>query len=173
MKTNFIDFDVLAVGPIAPEISASFDLFWNSREAYPGEALLQNFKGHDLLNELREEIQQLLAENEALLVEFQTHHQDWNNYLQDLPRTLFTGTARVIYDEPLVGEDTPPVQLIESIGELALDARQEILVSTPYNIWIVPLLTPLKTILSRIPIGLVLTILIGSVCLSLVLDFYL
>ena len=104
---NFVDFDVLALGPIAPEVSASFDLFWNSREAYPGEALLQNFKGQDLLTELREEIQLKLVENEALLVEFQTPNQDWNDYLQDMARNIVTGTAKVIYDEPLVGEDTP------------------------------------------------------------------
>lgn len=104
---NFVDFDVLALGPIAPEVSASFDLFWNSREAYPGEALLQNFKGQDLLTELREEIQLQLVENEALLVEFQTPNQDWNDYLQDMARNIVTGTAKVIYDEPLVGEDTP------------------------------------------------------------------
>jgi len=48
-KHNFTDFDVLAVGPIAPEVSTSFDIYWNSDEAYPGEALLQNFKGQDLL----------------------------------------------------------------------------------------------------------------------------
>lgn len=131
---NFVDFDVLALGPIAPEVSASFDLFWNSREAYPGEALLQNFKGQDLLTELREEIQLKLVENEALLVEFLTPNQDWNDYPQDLARNIVTGTAKVIYDEPLVGEDTPPVQLIESIGALALDARQELLVSSPYFI---------------------------------------
>jgi putative cardiolipin synthase len=48
-KHNFTDFGVLAVGPIAPEVSTSFDIYWNSDEAYPGEALLQNFKGQDLL----------------------------------------------------------------------------------------------------------------------------
>jgi putative cardiolipin synthase len=73
-KHNFIDFDILALGPIAPEVSFSFDIYWNSREAYPGEALLKNYK------------------------------------------------------------DTPPVQLIESLDKLTLDAQQEILVSTPYFI---------------------------------------
>jgi putative cardiolipin synthase len=133
-KHNFIDFDVLGVGPIAPEVSSSFDLYWNSREAYPGEALLKNLKDQDLLTELREEIRQILVKNENLLVEFQQQHQDWDNYLEELARNMFTGTARVIYDEPLVGEDTPPVQLIESLDELTLDAQQEVLVSTPYFI---------------------------------------
>jgi putative cardiolipin synthase len=67
-------------------------------------------------------------------VEFQQHGKDWGNYLQELSRNMVTGTAKVVYDEPLVGEDTPPVQLIESVGELALDARQDILISTPYFI---------------------------------------
>lgn len=133
-KHNFIDFDLLAVGPIAPEVSSSFDLFWNSREAYPGEALLENFKDQDLLTELRKEILQLLVKNEKMLVEFQQQPRDWNDYLQELSRNIFIGRARVIYDEPWVGEDTPPVQLVETLGELALGARQEIFISTPYFI---------------------------------------
>ena len=32
---NFVDLDVLAAGPIVPELSASFDVFWNSDYVYP------------------------------------------------------------------------------------------------------------------------------------------
>ena len=32
---NFIDLDVIAAGAIVPELSASFDAFWNSKFAYP------------------------------------------------------------------------------------------------------------------------------------------
>jgi cardiolipin synthase C len=32
---NFIDLDVVAAGAIVPELSASFDAFWNSKYAYP------------------------------------------------------------------------------------------------------------------------------------------
>ena len=32
---NFIDFDLLLGGPIVPELSHWFDLYWNSTEAYP------------------------------------------------------------------------------------------------------------------------------------------
>src|ERR1700682_1119878 len=34
-KYNFIDLDVVAAGAIVPQLSASFDAFWNSRYAYP------------------------------------------------------------------------------------------------------------------------------------------
>src|ERR1700686_2340057 len=32
---NFIDLDVVAAGPVVPQLSASFDAFWNSKYAYP------------------------------------------------------------------------------------------------------------------------------------------
>jgi phosphatidylserine/phosphatidylglycerophosphate/cardiolipin synthase-like enzyme len=34
-NSNFIDLDVVAAGPIVPQLSASFDAFWNSKYAYP------------------------------------------------------------------------------------------------------------------------------------------
>jgi len=43
-KHNFTDFDVVAFGPVARKVSASFDIYWNNQWAYPGEALLQNYK---------------------------------------------------------------------------------------------------------------------------------
>ena len=33
--SNFIDLDVVGAGPIVPQLSASFDAFWNSKYAYP------------------------------------------------------------------------------------------------------------------------------------------
>src|SRR5271170_1766004 len=35
LHNNFIDLDVVAAGVIVPELSASFDAFWNSPYAYP------------------------------------------------------------------------------------------------------------------------------------------
>jgi len=34
-RSNFIDLDVVAAGPIVPQLSNSFDAFWNSKYAYP------------------------------------------------------------------------------------------------------------------------------------------
>src|SRR5271165_7133793 len=34
-RSNFIDLDVVAAGPVVPQLSASFDAFWNSKYAYP------------------------------------------------------------------------------------------------------------------------------------------
>ena len=133
-KHNFTDFDVVAFGPVAKKVSASFDIYWNNQWAYPGEALLQNYKGQELLPQLLEELQEQLAKNEKLLVEFQQQNQDWHNLILKLAPKMKNGTARVIYDEPLIGEDIPPVQLVESLGELTVNAQHELLISTPYFI---------------------------------------
>ena len=38
-KYNFLDLDVMTAGAVVPEISRSFDRFWNSDPAYPGQEL--------------------------------------------------------------------------------------------------------------------------------------
>jgi putative cardiolipin synthase len=133
-KQNFTDFDVLAIGPVAKKVSASFDIYWNNQWSYPGDALLQNYKDQELLPILREELQELLSKNEELLVEFQQQNPDWNSMLVKLADNIKDGSARVIYDEPLVGEKIPPAQLIETLGELTVNTRHELLISTPYFI---------------------------------------
>ncbi len=40
VEMEFADLDVLAVGPIVGEVTASFDLYWNNALAYPRRALL-------------------------------------------------------------------------------------------------------------------------------------
>ena len=133
-KHNFTDFDVVAFGPVAKKVSSSFDIYWNNQWAYPGEALLQNYKNQKLLPLLREKLQEELVKNEKLLVEFQQQNQDWNTLLLELEQNMKNGTSRVIYDKPLVAEDIPPVQLVETLGELAVNAQHELLISTPYFI---------------------------------------
>ncbi len=133
-KHNFTDFDVVAFGPVAKKVSAAFDLYWNNQWAYPGEALLQNYKNQELLPDLLEELDEELVKNEHLLVEFDELAKDQAALLVQLEKNKKSGTAKVIYDEPLIGEEIPPAQLIESLGELARDAQHELLISTPYFI---------------------------------------
>jgi cardiolipin synthase C len=40
-QSNFIDLDVIAAGSVVPQLSDSFDAFWNSRYAYPIASLAQ------------------------------------------------------------------------------------------------------------------------------------
>lgn len=40
-RGNFVDFDVLAAGAVVPELSRSFDAYWNSAYAYPARAVIR------------------------------------------------------------------------------------------------------------------------------------
>ena len=40
-ENNFVDLDVLAAGPVVPQLSASFDAFWNSHYSYPIATLVR------------------------------------------------------------------------------------------------------------------------------------
>ncbi len=131
-KQNFVDFDVLATGEIVPRVSFSFDLFWNSDGAYPGEGLIRNHPDPGLLQKLRDELDEEIEDHRELLAAFGKEALDTGRMLAALKDGLYTGTADVIYDRPLVGKDMPPVQLIESLRKLTRDAQMEILASTPY-----------------------------------------
>ena len=102
-KQNFVDFDVLAVGEIVPRIAFSFDLFWNSDGAYPGEGLIQNHPDPDLLDKLLRTLDEGLADQRDLLIAFVDESLDAERMLDTLRREMYTGTADVIYDRPLVG----------------------------------------------------------------------
>jgi len=39
-RNNFIDMDVLVVGPVVRQLASIFDVYWNSREAYPVETIV-------------------------------------------------------------------------------------------------------------------------------------
>ena len=133
-KHNFIDLDVAAAGPVARDVSESFDIYWNSGWAYPGKGLAGDVADKDLLSELRKTLAERLDKAKKLLTSFPLERQTWDDQISLFADNLDPGTAEVVYDEPLIGEDMPPVQLTESLGEVAGDARKEVLISSPYFI---------------------------------------
>src|SRR6185369_14034692 len=49
-KSNFVDLDVLAVGRIVRDMSASFDRYWNDELAYPMQSLVPARELEELRN---------------------------------------------------------------------------------------------------------------------------
>lgn len=43
-KTLFLDYDVLAIGKVVPDIYQAFDIYWNSKEAVPAENILDHYE---------------------------------------------------------------------------------------------------------------------------------
>ena len=96
----FGDLDVMAIGPVARRVSASFDQYWNSELAYPVTLL----KGRD---PTQEEIDTQFASLEAFIAE-----QQDSEYLQALKNSSLAnklrqrrvtwswGRAEVVSDDP-------------------------------------------------------------------------
>ena len=131
---NFMDTDVVAAGPIARDVSRAFDNYWNSKWAYPGEALAGSGSSEDMLSEFRERFQEELAHAKKYLQSFPSEPETWDGHLPQFAELMKIGTATVVYDEPWLGADTPPVQLVESIDGIGKDAQEEILIISPYFI---------------------------------------
>lgn len=97
---HFRDLDVIAIGPVVPKISAMFDAYWNSDEAYPVTAYTSVQAGPDDLARLRAR----LARDARAFAE-----SDYaGEVLEELPNgpsadrkgRWFWGAATLIADDP-------------------------------------------------------------------------
>ena len=126
-RSNFIDLDVVAAGPIVPQLSASFDAFWNSKYAYPIASLAAPVP----VEALPPPPPLALAESGSagdgnwLARELDAHelHLTWV-------------AATVLADRPakIASESSPDqeVTIANNIAALMRSAQQEVVVISPY-----------------------------------------
>lgn len=58
-ETLFLDYDILAIGKVVPDIYQAFDLYWNSKESIPSEYVLDHkdtVTYHSSIERLKEEL---------------------------------------------------------------------------------------------------------------------
>ncbi len=128
----FADFDVLAFGPVVPQVSASFDRYWNSQLAIPIEDLagsdqlspgISEFEARDVR---REEKIYREALNMELVRKLATGQQP-----------LFVADGRVLADDPeklqaAVGVEN--MRLAAELGQILSAAKSEVIFVTPYYV---------------------------------------
>lgn len=138
LKTDsvFVDFDVLAVGPIAAEISKSFDEYWNHSRSVPIAQFIDD-KGKEDLETVRADIAEAFDDIYDTVYEQALDSQ----LLKDLManrRSFFVGQARVLADSP----DKLINQINETHMRLAMDLRDVILSAKKEAIFISPYYVP-------------------------------
>jgi putative cardiolipin synthase len=131
----FSDLDVLAIGPVVKEVSASFDKYWNDELAYPATAL----RG-------KEPTPQEIELKHQQLYEFIVQHRD-SAYVQsleksDLANTIRRGQVRydwgeadVIYDQPEKLQhdfDETQYHLAPKLAPYFEGVTQELIIFSPY-----------------------------------------
>ncbi len=137
LKTGsvFVDFDVLAMGPIAADISASFDEFWNHSRAVPMEQITAKGIDEDL-----ETVRAHIAEEFDATYDTVYKQALESQLLQDLMadrQPLFPADARVLSDSPdkLINEiSEEQMRLATDLREVLLSADEEIIFISPYYV---------------------------------------
>ena len=134
-KSVFVDFDVVAMGPIAAEISKSFDQYWNHSRAVPIEQFAKTRKKEDL-----ETVRADVAAELDDIYETVYRRALNSRLLQDLiadRRLLFVGPARVLADNPdkLTHEIAEEhMQLVKDLSEIVRLAQKEVIFISPYYV---------------------------------------
>jgi putative cardiolipin synthase len=132
---NFTDLDLMGVGPVARDVGAAFDDYWNSEFALPVAALVEPQTGPDAgLDALRERAKTAVEEFK------QTH------YAEALRRTVLEqidleaselawADYRVVYDAPEKAEGGGTGErdaLTEPLAAAIAGGRSELFVTSPY-----------------------------------------
>ncbi len=134
--TNFGDFDVLAIGSVAKQLSSRFDEFWNSDLAIPVQALLLSKPSDEGLRQYRAELEQNLSTMQG------------SEYMQKLAKTppfakfigrdnsLAWAKVEVLSDSPEKGKvedgEVQGTLLRRRLGQAIRDVKSELDVVSPY-----------------------------------------
>jgi cardiolipin synthase C len=121
--SNFVDLDVVAAGPIVPELSASFDQFWNSKYAIPISSVASSVDSEATAAPPVET--QFSASDERLQLELDAGRVN-----------LIWVPATVLADKPAkIASETSPeeeVTIANDITALMDTAKQELSIISPY-----------------------------------------
>jgi putative cardiolipin synthase len=132
---EFVDFDMLCVGPIVKQVSSEFDTYWNHELAVPLAALYTK----DDPEKLAEATTLLKSEmaNAGDSIYAEAISTDLMNQLVAGDVNPYIADARLLTDKPgkLLEEVSNAQQIvINTMREVLLAAENEIIIATPYFI---------------------------------------
>jgi len=129
-KYNFLDLDVLGLGPAAHQMSKIFDNFWNSTWVVPGYAYATEVPEDYLQKQEQALIQSL--EQSRVLQSYPLERQNWADLLQSLPAQLKIGTSSKVYDT--LEDEVISQRMATELPEFSKTARKELLIANAYLI---------------------------------------
>jgi putative cardiolipin synthase len=139
-ESQFADDDVFAAGPIAKQLSATFDEYWKSALSIPTEAFSSGKSSHAALNEHRKTLNEESRESKANDVNYMKRVATGEPFLG-----MISGRLPLIWAHAQVICDSPDKKKVENgsmVGRLmqrevayaAIAVQSELLMITPYLI---------------------------------------
>jgi len=129
---NFADLDVLAIGPVADQVSDSFDIFWNSPATIPISALHDKRVNLEKAAEARDLLRENVDKNSADL--YQAMHDTlFSRLLQSQEFRFYWGNILAFNDTPgkMQGADKSDLLLTQLRDQLG-HAFMDLLIVSPY-----------------------------------------
>ena len=131
----FVDRDVLAIGPVAQEVSRSFDQYWNSELSYPISVLIAKQPTRKESRQLKEKFDTFIAEQADS--EYLRHLRD-SNLSRNIHQNAVTyswGGGQVVADDPQKlthATDATQYHLSEQLKPYLNDISKELIIFSPY-----------------------------------------
>lgn len=131
----FADLDVLAIGPVAREVSTAFDLYWNSELAYPVSVLFDNPPTTDEIALKRRQLSDFVAAQVDSAYLQALRSSDLAAKLRKDQVRLVWGNAVVVYDRPekmLHETGGREYHLVPQLKPYVEGVRKELIIFSPY-----------------------------------------
>jgi putative cardiolipin synthase len=125
------DLDVMASGPAADEVAASFELYWNDGLSYAVTDIARPQALAQPLEATIEALRQRVRAERERLKKYPLKTSSWDELLKYLIESHATGVGRLEQDLPGV-HDVHPTQLYAPILDMLGEARERVLLSTAY-----------------------------------------
>ncbi|MGB5456271.1 MAG: phospholipase D family protein, partial [Gammaproteobacteria bacterium] len=157
---EFIDFDMLSVGPIVREVSSQFDRYWNHELAVPMKALFEE-DDEETIEQTQAQIKREMAEAGETIYADAINTQVIKR-LESYELKPYIAPARLLTDDPQkLLEDVSQEQqiVVNEMRKAFLEAENEIIIFTPY---LVPRDRGIELVKQLVDRGIHITILTNS-----------
>ncbi len=131
----FSDLDVIAVGPVAREVSTAFDLYWNSELAYPVSVLIDKPPTTEEIKEMRQRLTEFVVSQSDSAYLQALRNSNLANAIRQNNVRFNWGEAVVLYDQPekiLHDFDKSEYHLAPKIKPYAEGVQEELIIFSPY-----------------------------------------
>jgi putative cardiolipin synthase len=131
---NFRDIDVLAAGPVAADISRSFDQYWNSEWAFPITALAGEVPSAERAAEIRSELAGWADRVQDFPYRLSTTAEEAGAALRAALGPVVWGNGTVVYDDPRKASGNGEQGVAEGLRPEIASLRKELLIEVAYFI---------------------------------------
>ena len=123
----------MVAGPMAREVAATFDDYWNSEHAFPVILLPRDPRPRGPVAVTQQGAARQHRGERREAPPFTLEPSDWSGYLEELVATFAPARSEVLWESPEILNEARP-RLYDDFKAFVASARSEVMISSPYFI---------------------------------------